>query len=106
MPHIIHNVNRDETKPNEERNDNTMNKTFEIKKYTYRVELDTMNAVKEFVAAATACDEKVTLKAGNVTVNAKSLIGVMLARKFSWENMTIESKRDLYYEFRKFIIDD
>ena len=74
-------------------------------KYKYKVELDTMSDVREFVAAATKCGTKVTLRAGNFTANAQSLLGVALARKIDWNDLIIESDRDYYGEFRKFIVE-
>ena len=74
-------------------------------KYKYKVELDTMSDVREFVAAAAKCETKVILHAGSVCVNAKSMLGVALARKIDWNDLIIESDRDYYGEFRKFIVE-
>lgn len=74
-------------------------------KVRYKIELDTMNDVREFVAIAAKCEDKVVLRAGSLCVNAKSLLGVVIAHKVNWNELTIESDRDYYGEFRKFIID-
>ena len=63
-------------------------------KYKYKVELDTMSDVREFVAAAAKCETKVTLRAGNFTANAQSLLGVALARKIDWNDLIMASSEN------------
>ena len=73
-------------------------------KYVYEVEIDTMQDAKEMVAIATKLQGKIVLKSGSkFCVNAKSLLGVLLAKKLDWSEMTIEMDRDYYHEFEKFI---
>ena len=74
-------------------------------KYTYRVDLDTMSDVREFVSAASKCEDRVLIRAGALVANAKSLLGVMLASRINWNDIILESDRDHYGEFRKFIVE-
>ncbi len=68
-----------------------------------------MEDVKRVVAIATRCKGKVLLKSGNdFSVNAKSLLGVLWAKKakkMSWDDLTLEMENDYYKEFERFIID-
>ena len=74
-------------------------------RYAYRIELNTMRDVREFVSAAAKCEDRVIIRAGALVTNAKSLLGVILASKIDWNDLILESDRDHYGEFRKFIID-
>ena len=77
-----------------------------VKKYYYHVEIDTMSDVKELVAIATKLKGQITLQSGNkFAVNAKSLLGVILAKKLNWDDLRIVMDNDYYYEFERFIID-
>lgn len=74
------------------------------KKYVYRVELDTMSDAKELVAISTKLRGQITLQSGNkFAVNAKSLLGVLLAKKLNWDDLRIVMDKDYYYEYAKFI---
>lgn len=74
-------------------------------RYTYKIELVTMKDVKEFVDTATKCEGKLLIKSGSsLSVNAKSLLGVMLAHHLKWNDLTLVADHDRYFEFRKFII--
>ena len=73
--------------------------------YRYKIELDTMSDVREFVAAAAKCDDEIAVRTGELRVSAKSFLGVTLARKLNWNDITIESEHDHYGEFRRFIVD-
>ena len=76
------------------------------KKYIYRVEIDTMADVKELVSTATQLKGKIILQSGTkFAVNAKSLLGVILAKKLDWNNLLLVMDNDYYHEFEKFIID-
>ena len=76
------------------------------KKYVYKVEIDTMEDVKKLVSIATKLDGKITLQSGNkFAVNAKSLLGVILAKKLNWDNIQIVMDNDYYHEFEQFIKD-
>ncbi len=75
--------------------------------FTYKIELDTMNDVKKFVETATKCEGKLILKSGSrLTVNAKSLLGVVLARHLNWNDLTLIADKDRYFEFGKFIVNE
>lgn len=76
------------------------------KKYVYKVEIDTMEDVKKLVSIATKLDGKITLQSGNkFAVNAKSLLGVILAKKLNWDDLRIVMDKDHYYDFEQFIQD-
>ena len=73
-------------------------------KYVYHIEIDTMQDAKQMVAIATRLQGKIVLKSGsNFSVNAKSLLGVLLAKKLNWSQLQIEMDKDYYREFEKFI---
>ena len=56
-------------------------KNESVRKYVYRVEIDTMADAKELVAISTKLKGQITLQSGNkFAVNAKSLLGVVLAK--------------------------
>ena len=76
-----------------------------VKKYVYRVSIDTMADVKELVAISTKLQGQITLQSGNkFAVNAKSLLGVILAKKLNWDDLRIVMDNDYYHEFSKFIM--
>ena len=73
--------------------------------YVYNVEIDTMEDAKRLVAIASKCKGKVVRKSGSkFSVNAKSLLGVVLAKKLNWSNMKIVMENDYYHEFEKYIV--
>ncbi len=75
-------------------------------KFRYRIELDTYDDVKELVATATKCDGKILVKSGNgFSVNAKSLLGVILAKNLNWDDLVLEMEHDYYNNFKKFIVE-
>jgi hypothetical protein len=75
-----------------------------VRKYYYRVEIDTMADVKELVAISTKLEGQITLQSGNkFAVNAKSLLGVILAKKLNWDDLRIVMDNDYYHEYEKFI---
>lgn len=75
-------------------------------KYVYRVEIDTMQDAKDMVAIATKLKGKITINSGHrFCVNAKSLLGMVMAKKLNWNNLTITMDNDYYREFEKYIID-
>jgi len=46
------------------------------------------------------------LKSGSkFSVNAKSLLGVVLAKKLNWSDLKIVMDNDYYHEFEKYIAD-
>lgn len=74
--------------------------------YEYRIEIDTMEDAKNLVAISTKLQGKIVLKSGSkFSVNAKSLLGVVLAKKLNWSDLTIVMDNDHYHEFEKYIID-
>ncbi len=73
-------------------------------KYLYRVELVTNKDVVEFNKIATQFPGRIYIVSGNSRLNAKSFLGVHLA-KVAWSDMYIESDENCYFAFRKFIKD-
>ena len=77
----------------------------ENNKYVYNVEIDTMEDAKAMVSIATKLKGKIVLKSGSkFSVNAKSLLGVLLAKKLNWSDIKLVTENDYYHEFEKFII--
>lgn len=75
-------------------------------KYVYKIEIDTMEDAKKLVAISTKLQGKIVLKSGSkFSVNAKSLLGVVLAKKLNWSNLTIIMDNDYYHEYEKYIVD-
>ncbi len=76
------------------------------KKYVYRVEIDTMEDVRKLVSISTKLQGKIILQSGTkFAVNAKSLLGVILAKKLNWDDLMLVMDEDHYYEFVQFIKD-
>lgn len=74
--------------------------------YIYNIEIDTMQDAKEIVSIATKLKGKIVLKSGSkFSVNAKSLLGVLLAKKLNWSDIKIVTENDYYHEFEKFIVE-
>ena len=75
-------------------------------KYEYKIEIDTMEDAKNLVAISTKLKGKIILKSGTkFSVNAKSLLGVVLAKRLDWNDLTIVMDNDYYREYQKYIID-
>ncbi len=73
-------------------------------KYVYNIEIDTMQDAKDMVAIATKLSGKILLKSGSkFSVNAKSLLGVLLAKKLNWSDVQLVMDNDYYNEFKQFI---
>ena len=73
-------------------------------KYVYDIEIDTMEDAKQLVSISTKLKGKIVLKSGaKFSVNAKSLLGVILAKKLNWSDLKIVMDNDYYNEFQKFI---
>ena len=73
-------------------------------KYEYKIEIDTMDDAKKLVAISTKLKGKILLRSGSkFSVNAKSLLGVVLAKKLNWSDLRIVMENDYYHEFEKFI---
>lgn len=74
------------------------------RRYVYRVEIDTMEDVKKLVATATRLQGKIILQSGTkFAVNAKSLLGVILAKKLNWDDLILVMDNDYYHDFEAFI---
>ncbi len=71
-------------------------------KYLYKIELVTTSDILEFTRIASKCQGNITLVNGRHRLNAKSFLGVTLA-KVSWNEMYVEAEFDCYFEFEKFI---
>ena len=73
--------------------------------YEYKIEIDTMEDAKNIVAIAGKLQGKIVLRSGSkFSVNAKSLLGVLLAKKLNWSDLKISMEQDHYSEFEKYII--
>ena len=76
----------------------------ENNKYVYNVEIDTIEDAKAMVSVATKLKGRIVLRSGSkFSVNAKSLLGVLLAKKLNWDDIKIEMENDYYHEFERFI---
>lgn len=71
-------------------------------KYSYRVRLKTAADILNFVKTAVRCPYDVEVVNGRHRLNAKSLMGVLLA-KTSWEEMYVTSDCDCYFDFENYI---
>jgi len=72
--------------------------------HRYKIELVTVSDIRRFVATASAHEGDLILSVGdNFLINAKSLLGVMLAKNMNWSHLTLLSKRDCYESFKTFI---
>ncbi|MBE6597436.1 MAG: HPr family phosphocarrier protein [Ruminococcaceae bacterium] len=73
--------------------------------YEYNIMIDTVDDAKAIVAIATKLKGKIVLRSDSkFSVNAKSLLGVLLAKKLNWSNLRIVMEEDHYNEFQKFIV--
>ena len=76
----------------------------QVKKHVYRINIDTMADAKELVNISSKLEGQITLQSGNrFAVNAKSLLGVLLAKKLNWDDLRIVMDQDHYHEFQRFI---
>ena len=74
--------------------------------YQYKINIDTMDDAKNIVATAGRLGGKIVLRSGSkFSVNAKSLLGVLLAKKLNWSNLRICMEQDHYTEFKQFIVE-
>ncbi|MBO5778935.1 MAG: hypothetical protein J6R82_05155 [Clostridia bacterium] len=71
-------------------------------KYLYKINLDTGADVARFNRIASHISGKVMLVSGNRRLNAKSFLGVHLAR-MAWDEIWVECDSDCYFELREFI---
>lgn len=76
----------------------------QVKKHVYKIEINTMSEAKELVNISSKLEGQITLQSGNkFAVNAKSLLGVLLAKKLNWDDLRIVMDNDYYYEYSKFM---
>jgi hypothetical protein len=80
-----------------------MTKTETRLTYRYRIALETNADVIEFNRLANKVKEDVLLVGEDMILNAKSFIGVHMAR-IAWDELYVESDADCYHSFEKFII--
>ena len=74
--------------------------------HVYKINIDTMDDAKSIVAIAGKLGGKIVLRSGSkFSVNAKSLLGVLLAKKLNWSNLRISMELDHYTEFKQFIVE-
>lgn len=74
-------------------------------RYRYHIELTTMADVRDFVSTACKCKGKLLLCSGkDFEINAQSMLGVVLARKLDWNELTLVTEHDYYNEFERFIV--
>lgn len=71
-------------------------------KYLYKINLDTGSDVAKFNRIASHLEGKISVVSGNKRINAKSILGVHLAR-VAWDEIWVESDYDYYFEFRDFM---
>lgn len=83
-----------------------MYKNLTTTTHRYKIELVTMRDIRDFVAIAGKCHGKVLLRCSDdFLINAKSLLGVLLAKKLQWNDLTLLCENDCYCEFKRFIAD-
>lgn len=71
----------------------------------YKIELVTVSDVRRFVAIAGSLEGSLVLSVGETFfINAKSLLGVMLAKNMDWANLTLIADEDCYESFKQFIV--
>ena len=76
-----------------------------MKHMRYRIRLDTMSDVNNFVKMASKNPGKITLTDGeNFTVNGKSLLGAMYTME--WNQVFCESENEIYRLIKDYIVDD
>ena len=81
-------------------------KKTESLQYRYRIELVTMADIQKFVGIATRCQGKLLLCSGkSFQINAQSMLGVVLAKKLDWNELTLVTEYDYYQEFEAFIVE-
>lgn len=73
-------------------------------KYVYNISIDTMADAKKLVSIATKLKGKIILQSGGkFRVNAKSFLGVVLAKRLNYNDLKIVMEEDHYHEFEQFI---
>jgi len=73
-------------------------------KYSYNISIDTMADARKIVDIASKIKGKVVLYSGEkFHVNAKSFLGVVLAKKLNYNDLRIVMDEDHYHDFEQFI---
>ena len=73
--------------------------------HRYKIELVTVSDIRSFVTIASGCESNLMLSVGEAfLINAKSLLGVMLAKNMDWANLTLIAENDCYESFKQFIV--
>ena len=72
-------------------------------KFLYKIHLKTAADVFDFIRTAVKYKGDISLVNGKHRLNAKSSLGVALAR-VSWDEIYLESEEDCYFDFEKFIV--
>ena len=74
--------------------------------YRYRIELVTFADIQAFVKTACKCKGRLLLCSGkDFQINAQSMLGVILAKKLNWNELTLVTEHDYYNEFKDFMVD-
>ena len=71
-------------------------------KFVYKINIKSISDVISFTKTAVSCRYDVSLVNGKHKLNAKSYLGVALARA-SWDEIYVEAEVDCYFDFEKFI---
>ena len=75
-------------------------------KYSYSISIDTMADARKLVDIASKIKGKVVLYSGEkFHVNAKSFLGVVLAKKLNYNDLRIVMEEDHYHDFEQFIME-
>jgi len=74
--------------------------------YRYRIELVTFADIQAFVKTACKCKGRLLLCSGkDFQINAQSMLGVVLAKKLNWNELTLVTEHEYYNEFKDFMVD-
>ena len=83
-----------------------MHKNLTTTMHHYKIELVTLSDIRDFVTIAGKCQGKVLIRCSDdFMINAKSLLGVLLAKKMQWNDLTLLCENDCYCDFKRFIAD-
>ena len=73
-------------------------------KYVYNITIDTMADARKLVDIASKIKGKIVLHSGEkFRVNAKSFLGVVLAKKLNYNDLKLSMDEDHYHDFEYFI---
>ena len=74
--------------------------------HRYRIELVTFADIQAFVKTACKCKGRLLLCSGkDFQINAQSMLGVVLAKKLNWNELTLVTEHEYYNEFKDFMVD-